>query len=137
MSTKKSVISQELAVEELRNYLSNFVDGEIEVEKNYKNCLNALIDGRLVFSEDLIPTYQLLNPINKDTDFHTSEIKFKTRILPTMTAKLAKGVDLKEDAIRYSLVVTAHIIGFGSIFELDKLSKKDYSLVQELAMVFI
>lgn len=130
-------ISTELAKEELKEYLTNFVDGDIDIEKNYKNCLNALVDGRLVFDEDLTPTYTLLNPINKDTEFYKTDLKFKTRILPTMTAKLAKGVDLKEDTVRYSLVVTAHIVGFATIYELDKLSKKDYALVQELAMVFI
>jgi hypothetical protein len=132
-----NLISKDLAVEELNEYLANFIEGDFNVEKDYPKILKAVCSGNLTFNEDLIPKYKLITALNRDTEFQVDEITFITRILPTMTAKLARGVDLKNDAVRYSLVVTAHIIGFASINELDKLSKRDYELIQELSMVFI
>jgi len=133
----KNKISEEIAVKEIHEYLSNFVDGEINVKSDYPKTLDAVMCGRLVFSDDLVPTYTLLQPINKGTEFEKKELVFKTRVKPTDTAYLAKGIDLKNDSVRYSLVLIAHIIGLPTINELDNLSKKDYSFVQELAPVFM
>ena len=137
MKDSKQVISEEIAINEIKEYLSNFVDGEINVKENYSKVLDAVMHGRLVFSDDLIPTYTLLQPLNKGTEFEKKELVLKTRVKPTDTAHLAKGIDLKNDSVRYSLVLIAHIIGVATINELDNLSKKDYSFVQELAPVFM
>jgi len=151
-------ISTELAIKELAEYLSNFSDefeeykvkdeNDIEIDEvkpnlvikikdEYKKTLRALSDGRLTFDNDLKPIYQLISPINVGTEFELNTITFKTRILPTVGANLARGVDLKNDASTYSLVVICHIIGLASKNELDKLNKRDYELARELAMVFI
>jgi len=138
--TQKHVISEEIAIEEIKSYLSNF---EIElnndeVKENYPKVLQSVMEGRLVFDSDLTPNYELLSPMNPDSiEFKVTHIKFKTRILPTTMASLARGLDLKKDAVNYSLVLISHIVGFSTITELDKLSKKDYSLIQELAPVFM
>lgn len=132
-----SKIDKELAIQELNEYLVNYVDGEFDVQKDYPKTLQALIDGRLTFNEDNQPVYELIFPMFKGTENEKNKLTFKTRVLPSSTASLAKGIDLKTDAVRYSLVVTAHIVGLASFKELDHLSKKDYALVQELSMVFI
>ena len=131
-----SKIDKELAIQELNDYLVNYVDGDFDVQKDYPKTLQALIDGRLTF-EDGAPVYELIFPMFKGTENEKNKLTFKTRVLPSSTASLAKGIDLKTDAVRYSLVVTAHIVGLASFKELDHLSKKDYALVQELSMVFI
>jgi len=133
----KEVISEEIAIKVISDYLLNFLDGEIDVKKDYPKTLNAVMYGRLNFSDDLIPKYNLLESINKGTEFEKKELVFKTRVKPTDTAHLAKGIDLKTDSVRYSLVLIAHIIGVATINELDSLSKKDYAFVQEFSPVFM
>jgi len=139
MSTKtKPVISEELASNEIHEYLLNFVDGEINVKENYPKTLDAVMCGRLSFEKDLTPVYTLIEPLNAESiEFKQNELRFKTRVKPTSTATLAKGIDLKTDAVKYSLVLIAHIIGVASINELDNLSKKDWALIQELTPVFM
>lgn len=136
MEAKTQSITKELAVDEIKKYLSDFVETEFDVEKDYPKILNAVIDGRLVLGESG-PVYSLINPINVGTEFEQHKLEFKTRVLPSTGANLAKGIDLKNDQITYGLIVTAHITGFANHRELDKLSKKDFQLVQELAPVFM
>ncbi len=137
MGTTKQVIVEEVAIKEIREYLLNYVDGEIDVKSDYPKTLDAVMQGRLVFSDDLIPTYILLESINKGTEFEKKELVFRTIIKPTDTATLAKGIDLKLDSVRYSLVLMAHLAGLASLNELDNLSKKDYSFIQEFSPVFM
>ena len=138
MGTTKQVMSEELAVKEIHEYLSNFVDGEINVNENYPKTLDAVMQGRLVFESDLTPVYKLISPLYPDSlENKITELKFKTRIKPTATATLAKGVDLKLDTVRYSLILITHLAGLASMSELDNLSKKDYSFIQEFSPVFM
>lgn len=135
MNTTK--ISEEIAIQEIKDYLLNFVDGEVNVKESYPKTLEAVMQGRLVFSEDLTPTYTLLQVLNKGTEFEKKQIVFRTRVKPTDTANLAKGIDLKLDTVKYSLILIAHLCGLATINELDNLSKKDYSFIQEFSPVFM
>ncbi len=131
----KPVISKELAIQEVGEYLSDYVNGVFDVENDYPNILNAVMFGRLSF-KDGVSTYKLIEPINSGTEFAQNEVTFKTRVKPSDTARLAKGIDLKNDTVKYGLVVTAHVVGLASYYELDNFCKKDYLLIQELAPVF-
>lgn len=131
-------MSEELATSEIHDYLLNYVDGEIDVKTDYPKTLDAVMNGRLSFESDLTPVYKLIEPLYPESvENKISELRFKTRVKPTATATLAKGIDLKLDAVKYSLVLIAHISGLASMNELDNLSKKDYALIQELTPVFM
>ena len=132
-----NAISKEVAVKEIKDYLSDFLEVEFDVENDYPKVLKAVMSGNLSFNEEKRPVYTLIEPINKGTEFEVKELILKNRVLPSVGADLAKGIDLQKEAFRYGLVVTAHICGFASYKELDKLSKKDYQLIQELAPVFM
>lgn len=133
----KKVLSDDIAIQEIKTFLSDYLDAEFDVKKDYPKVLDAVVTGRLILSDDG-PIYNLIKPINESSDeFKVSELKFKTRILPNTMASLAKGIDLKNDAVKYSLVCISHIIGMASVMELDKFSKKDYGLIQELSTVFM
>lgn len=133
----KKVLSEDIAIQEVKTFLSDYLDAEFDVKRDYPKVLEAVVTGRLILSDDG-PVYNLLKPINEDSlDYKVSELKFKTRILPNTMANLAKGIDLKNDAVKYSLVCISHIIGMASVMELDKFSKKDYGLIQELSTVFM
>lgn len=132
-----TTIEKEVAIEELKNYLSDFLEDDFDVEKDYPRVLKAVMDGRLSFNEEKRSVYTLIEPINKGTEFETKELILKNRVLPSVGADLAKGIDFQKEALKYGLTVTAHICGFASYKELDKLSKKDLQLIQELAPVFM
>ena len=141
MSTKnKSVISEELALVELSKFVDMWVDGtveESELKESYPSIFDAICKGNLVFNDDLEPVYELINPIkNDDGAVSISTVNFKTRITPTNQARLAKGIDIKNDQIQFMLVCIAHIIG-QPIAMLDKFSKKDYIAIRELSTVFM
>lgn len=138
MKKQEIKINKEIAIEELKSYLSNFVDGEIDVEKEYPKSLQALMNGNLTIDDNTLEaSYKLLEVVNPGTEFQMESVTFKTRVKPSDTARLAKNIDLKNDAVRYGLVVTAHIIGLASYVELDHFCKKDYQLIQELSSVFM
>ncbi|ASD51613.1 hypothetical protein [Flavobacterium phage V157] len=138
MKKQETKINKEIAIEELKTYLSNFVDGEIDVEKEYPKSLQALMSGNLTIDDNTLEArYKLLEVVNCGSEFQMESVTFKTRVKPSDTARLAKNIDLKNDAVRYGLVVTAHIIGLASYVELDYFCKKDYQLIQELSSVFI
>lgn len=137
MKKQETKINKEIAVEELRSYLSNFVDVE-DVEKEYPKSLQALMSGNLTIDDNTLEaSYKLLEVVNPGAEFQIESVTFKTRVKPSDTARLAKNIDLKNDAVRYGLVVTAHIIGLASYVELDHFCKKDYQLIQELSSVFM
>lgn len=133
----RDLLSQDLAIAEIENYLSNFLEVEFDVEKDYPKTLNAVKSGNLTFNDYLIPVYKLIQPLNKGTEFEVTTLNLKTRVLPSVGASLAKGIDLQKDQMTYGLIMMAHISGFATYKELDNLCKKDYQLIQELAPVFM
>jgi len=142
MSTKnKSVISEELALVELSKFVEMWVDGSVEeseLKESYPSIFDAICRGNLVFNEDLEPVYELINPIKNDEGVVSmSSVNFKTRITPTNQARLARGIDIKNDQIQFMLVCIAHIISAPSVMMLDKFSKKDYIIIRELSTVFM
>lgn len=137
---KEQKISDELAEIEVLNFINNWVEKPISLEQvatDYPNILDAVKYGRLVFSEDFVPKYQLQSPIKNDSgEVSISEVEFKTRISPLNQARLAKGLNITTDQLQFLLVCVAYIIG-KTVQELDKFSKKDYNTVREIASVFI
>ena len=87
MKDSKEVISEEIAIKEIQEYLSNFVDGEFNVKDQYPKTLDAVMNGRLLFESDLTPVYTLIQPLNPDSiDFKVTKLTLKTRVKPTATA---------------------------------------------------
>ena len=83
-----NAINKEVAVEEIKNYLAEFLEVEFDVEKDYPKVLKAVESGRLSFNEEKRPVYTLIEPINKGGEFETKELVLKNRILPSVGADL-------------------------------------------------
>jgi len=137
---KQNQISEEIAQNELFEFLNNWLEKPIKFEdvaEAYPNSLEALCSGRLVIDENKIPTYSFIEPIKNDKDeVSTSNVTFKTRISPLNQARLGKGLNVSTDQLHFLLVCVAYIIG-KTVQEVDKLEKKDYNTVREIASVFI
>ncbi|MNL37594.1 hypothetical protein D3C87_1597500 [compost metagenome] len=139
--TQKKVMSEELALNELEKFINEWVDKPEPKEKlaeSYPNILDGLISGNLVLNENNEPIYTLRNPVkSEDGTVIKSEVKFKTRILPTTQESLSKGVDLNKDQVRFMNICIAHISGCTVKAELDLFSKKDFNTIREISTVFI
>ena len=136
----KTVISKEIALDELEIFIGKFVKKPCtkgELEDTYPDVLEAIMDGFLSFKEDEVPpVLRLKNPIKNDAgEVSLSEINFRTRIKPTTLADLAKGLHPQKEVFTLQLRMTAYIID-QPVAMLDKLSRYDYDVINQVSSVF-
>lgn len=141
METKTSAkVSEEIAEQELIDFYNHFSlipgeDSEILEELNVAKI--ALMQGLLKFGKDKKPTYTLKDPVKNDKEeVSLSEIEFKTRIFPNEHVKLSKGLNIQKQTMEYALRCQAHLAQLPSVSYLNKLSKFDYTVVQQIGTVF-
>jgi hypothetical protein len=135
----KTVISKEVALEELESFVNKFVKKPVALdtlEETYPDILEGIMDGLVSFDEAGLPVLKLKNPIKSDTgDIFLSQISFKTRIKPTSLASIAKGIDLKTDALTLQLRMVSYIID-QPVQMLDKFERYDYDVINQISTVF-
>ena len=139
MSKTKTVISKEIALDDLERLINKFVkrpEPRDELETKYLDILDAIMDGYLTIGDNAVPVYKLKDPILNDKgEASVTELNFKTRILPSELTQLAKGLHPINDLYLLQNKMTVDIIGKTVVF-LDKLSKYDLDVVNQLAAVF-
>jgi hypothetical protein len=138
--TNKEVISEEVAVNEVLNFINFYsrkpIDFSIAKEK-HELLVEAVMNGNLIFEDTKKPIYTLVNPIiSESKEVLRSTVEFKTRIKPTTRADLAKGIDLQKDQANFSLKVISYIIG-STVKELDLFEPIDYDVISEISAVFM
>lgn len=141
--TKKStkeVISREVAIEEIRSFLGKYIRRteftDEKIEEDYPDVLEAVQMGLITFDDKKVPTFTLETPIkNEDGDVAVEKVTFRTRVKPTTKAALGEGIDLRKQAIKYSLNVIAYIIDQPKPM-LDKFEPFDYDVIQQTSSVF-
>jgi len=135
----KTVISKEIALNDLEVFVNKFVKKPVakeELEETYPDVLDAIMDGYLSFDEAGLPVLKLKDPIkNESGDVAVSEIKFRTRIKPTVLADLAKGLNPQKEVFTLQLRMTAYIID-QPVQMLDKFERYDYDVLTQVAAVF-
>ena len=100
--------------------------------------LIALQKGLLVINSENVPTLTLKDPIkNEDGQISKESIEFKTRIFPSDHIKLSKGLNISKDQMEYATRCQAELAKLPTAAYLNKLSKFDLKVVQELASVFM
>lgn len=133
------LIDEELVLNELESFIKEWVEKPYEREELkdvFYKTFNALQSGNLTL-EDNVPTYKLINPIkNLEGEISITEISFQTRILPSEQAKLGKGIDIFKEELEFQLRSIGYIISQPTSI-LDKMSKKDYNTVREVASFFL
>lgn len=135
----KTVISKEIALNDLEVFVNKFVKKPVakeELEETYPDVLDAIMDGYLSFDEAGLPVLKLKDPIkNESGDVAVSEIKFRTRIKPTVLADLAKGLHPQKEVFTLQLRMTSYIID-QPVQMLDKFERYDYDVINQVATVF-
>jgi hypothetical protein len=136
---KKQVISEEIAVNEVLDFINYYSKKPIQIDdvkEKHEAIVEAVVSGNLVF-EDKKPIYTLVHPIKNDKgEVSRDKVEFKTRIKPTTKADLAKGIDLQKDVANYSLRIIAYIIG-STTKELDLFEPIDYDVISEISTLFM
>lgn len=139
---KEAVISEELALNETKNFLAKFEKKELsnltdeEIFSNYDFIIENLMCGNLTFTEDFQPSYKLIKPILSDKDEVVYDVlKLETRIKPSVMASIADTTGANKQG-SYVNSLTARVAGFTSPAYLDKLSVKDYNFISSIAPLF-
>lgn len=137
---KTSAVSEEVAEKELISFYNHFAllpgnDEEILEELNIAKV--AICLGLLVFDEDKVPTFTFKTPVKNDAgEISLDKVIFKTRIFPKEHIKLSKGLNIQKQVMEYALRCTAHLSGLSSTAFFDKMSKFDYTVLQQVTAVF-
>jgi len=133
-------VSKEVALEELQSFVEENIFKRLEneeLEDNYPQVLSAMMSGHLTLGEE--PEYKLQQPV-KSTNGETvvlERVKFKTRITVGEKTKLAKGVDMKGEALKYSYACMAFVMSLQSTSYLDRFTKYDLRVCEQLSTLFV
>ena len=141
METKTSAVSEEVAVKELVDFYNHFsleplTEDEVLDDLNIAKL--AVMEGLLSFDKETkVPTYKLRNAILNDKKEPTlEEVTFKTRIFPNDHVRLSKGINIQKETMAYAMRCTAHLASLPSPAYLNKFSRFDYTVIQQIGTVF-
>lgn len=140
-------VAEEVAIPEVKKFIEYHRDitisenrastQYIDIPKKYEAILKAVKRGKLDLSNMDAPVLTLQKPILSDGgNFDTKEITFKTRILKSKMAQIAKGFDVVGNMVGYSNIMTAYYANIESVAMLDKFGKTDEKVIDELVGLF-
>lgn len=133
-------IPTEVAIKEIQDFVYENLDikkQDFEISQDYPQMLKAVEQGYLTFDENNHPTLVLKEPIkNAEGVISVSEIKFRNRIKPSQLKEIMKGLDIAKNQIEYLHRQLAYIT-FQPVAMLDKFSKFDYKVIDQIATVFL
>lgn len=134
-------VSREIAVKEIQSFIKSEADldkKDYEIETDYPQMLKAVELGLLVFDKGK-PKFTLKDPVLTEEGnpaIDNNLITFRSRIKPTQLAEIMKGVDLTKNQLEYSLRAHAYLIQQPKAM-LDKFSKFDYRVIDQISTVFL
>ena len=133
-------VAQEVAVNEVKEFIEYHLDEEItpeQVEKDYWDVVKAVMRANLNLSDKDAPVLTLLKPIKSESgQFDSDTVKFRTRITKSQLANLAKGMDLQKDGLTFANRMTAFFIHQDSVPMLDLYGKFDMKVIDQLVGLF-
>lgn len=144
MKTEKKAISEEVAIQELTEFLKKYKKREFrkglmtrdKILDEYPNVIDALMDGLLIFNDKQEPKLTLREPIEaKDKDLGVYEVTFRTRIRPSDQARIMDGLNLQTQQAKYVIKFLSYVADL-SQGEIDLLDKEDYDTINQIASVF-
>lgn len=132
-------VAEEVAIEEVKEFAEFHLDKELDLEKvkeDYPDVVLAVQRGMLTFSEGKVPVLKLKDPVKTESGgIALDTITFKTRIVASKQAELAKGIDLKSDSFVYLNRMRGFYIS-QPVAMLDKLGKFDFKVIDQITSVF-
>ena len=133
-------IAEEVATTELKAFIEYHLDetiDESQVAKDYKEVLKAMQRGLLDITDMDAPVLTLKKPILLESGtVDQSKITFLTRIPKSKLAGLSKGFDIIKNPIGFANVLTCYLIQQPAVAMLDKYSKVDIKVIDQLTGLF-
>jgi hypothetical protein len=133
-------IAEEVAITELKTFIEYHLDDTIDesqVARDYKEVLKAMQRGLLDITDMDAPVLTLKKPITLDNgSVDQTKIVFLTRIPKSKLASLSKGFDIMKNPIGFANLLTAYLIQQPSVAMLDKYSKVDTKVIDQLTGLF-
>lgn len=144
--TKKSKISEDVALADLKKFLEKYKAKEMrrgqlkddKIKDDYVDVLEAIQDGFMVFDDKHNPKYTLRVPLETDggnPELATREILFKTRVRPSVKADLMDGLKIETQLGKFSIRYMGYIADL-SAGDIDKLDPEDYDVINQICSVF-
>lgn len=143
--SKKEVISREVAIKELTEFLKQHLKKEFrngktisseKIEEDYPDVLYAMEDGNLVFVNGK-PEYTLLYPLkNEQGEDSITKVSFRSRIKGADKTILINGIDPKKQLGDYMIKVISYITQIDSNELVKKLEKEDFEVLNQICSVF-
>ncbi len=132
-------VTEEVAVSEVKAFaeyhLEKIID-EDKVREDYPDAIEAVKSGLLTFDENQVPKLSLKKPIKSESgDISLSEVKFRTRIVTSEQESIAKGIDIKNDMLRFVNKLKSAYISQPKAM-LDKFGKFDLRVIEQVVSVF-
>lgn len=141
-----SKVSQEVALEELKNFLKKHKSKEFrrgtltdeKIKTEYVDVLEAIEDGLLVFDDKNHPTYTLAHPLFEDADNQdlvVKQVKFRSRVKAADKTLVMDGLDFEKQRGTYVVKLLSYITKL-SMTEVKQLEDEDYVVLNQLCSVF-
>lgn len=133
-------VSRENALDELRVFVEENIFEELSDEKledQYPQVLKSLMDGSLTLGDT--PTYQLREPVKdaKGEETVLEKVQFKSRLTVGDKTRISKGINMKEEGLRYSYALMAEVMNLKSTAYLSKMHKYDVRVCEQLSTLFV
>jgi len=139
LSKRENVVPKDVVLVELSKFVENWTfekQEDYKLEESYPQVIVAMMKGLVVFDEKFKPTVTLLVPLTDQDDVAVvSHIEFRTRLKPTDLANITKGLDITKQQVEYTLRCLCYITKKERAY-LDKFSKFDYKVIEQIASVF-
>jgi hypothetical protein len=109
---------------------------EDKVREDYPDAIEAVKQGLLTFDDNQSPSLKLKKPIKTESgDVALADIKFRTRIVTSEQESIAKGIDIKNDMLRFVNKLKSAYISQPKAM-LDKFGKFDLRVIEQVVSVF-
>jgi hypothetical protein len=135
----KIEITEEVAVSEVKAFAEYHLEKSLDEDKvreDYPDAIEAVKQGLLTFDDNQSPSLKLKKPIKTESgDVALADIKFRTRIVTSEQESIAKGIDIKNDMLRFVNKLKSAYISQPKAM-LDKFGKFDLRVIEQVVSVF-
>lgn len=132
-------VAEDVAIQDVKAFVEFHKEESFEDEKikeDYPDVIKAVQRGLMTFDEEQTPVFRLRSPLKTESGgIALDEVTFKTRIIESDKARLAKGIDFKNDTFTFLSKLKAYYIG-QPVALLDKMGKFDLRVIDQVSSVF-
>tara|TARA_B100000953_G_scaffold297883_1_gene293564 strand:- start:4124 stop:4567 length:444 start_codon:yes stop_codon:yes gene_type:complete len=139
-------INRKQAVEEMSKFLEKhdpkgFRRGEYSKDKileDYVDVIEAIEDGKLVFDDHLVPTYEYYEPLFPDSNTRSEKddaCTLRSRVKAADKALVMDGLNFEKQRGTYALKMLSYLCQI-EMYRVKELGSTDFNTLNQLCSVF-